>query len=75
MYRAIFRSFCDRTVYYKSKEDKMICLSYKLLKSSIPADLSFKLIGAAINIWPLKETWYYKLFQVIVWHVLVKFLL
>jgi hypothetical protein len=43
-------------VYYKSKEDKMICLSYKLLKSSIPAALSFKLIGAAINIWPLKET-------------------
>ena len=41
---------------YKSKEDKMICLSYKLLKSSIPAALSFKLIGAAINIWPLKET-------------------
>jgi hypothetical protein len=34
----------------------MICLSYKLLKSSIPAALSFKLIGAAINIWPLKET-------------------
>jgi hypothetical protein len=41
-------------VYYKSKEDKMICLSYKLLKSSIPAALSFKLIGAAINVWPLK---------------------
>ena len=41
---------------YKSKEDKMICLSYKRLKSSIPAALSFKLIGAAINIWPLKET-------------------
>jgi hypothetical protein len=34
----------------------MICLSYNLLKSSIPAALSFKLIGAAINIWPLKET-------------------
>jgi hypothetical protein len=32
----------------------MICLSYKLLKSSIPAALSFKLIGAAINVWPLK---------------------
>jgi hypothetical protein len=36
--------------------DKMICLSYTLLKSSIPAALSFKLIGAAINVWPLKET-------------------
>jgi hypothetical protein len=43
-------------VYYKSREDKMICLSYKLLKSSIPTALSFKLIGAAMNVWPLKET-------------------
>jgi hypothetical protein len=25
-----------------------------MLKSSIPAALSFKLIGAAINVWPLK---------------------
>jgi hypothetical protein len=41
---------------YRSKRDMMICLSYNLLKSSIPAALSFKLIGAAINIWPLKET-------------------
>jgi hypothetical protein len=41
---------------YKSKKDRMICLSYKLLKSSIPAALSFKLIGAAMNVWPLKET-------------------
>jgi hypothetical protein len=37
------------------KAEKMICLSYTLLKLSIPAALSFKLIGAAINIWPLKE--------------------
>jgi hypothetical protein len=36
--------------------DKMICLSYTLLKSSIPAALSFKLIGAAMHVWPLKET-------------------
>jgi hypothetical protein len=43
-------------LYYKSAEDKMICLSYKLLKSSIPAALSFKLIGAAMNVWPLKGT-------------------
>jgi hypothetical protein len=43
-------------VYYKSREDKMICLSYKLLKSSIPAALSFKLIGAAMNVWSLKKT-------------------
>jgi hypothetical protein len=34
----------------------MICLSYKLLKSPIPAALSFKLIGAAMNVWPLKRT-------------------
>ena len=43
-------------LYYKSAENKMICLSYQLLKSSIPAALSFKLIGAAMNVWPLKET-------------------
>ena len=43
------------TDYVKSAE-KMICLSYTLLNSSIPAALSFKLIGAAINLWPVKET-------------------
>jgi hypothetical protein len=44
------------TDLYLKSADKMICLSYTLLKSSIPAALSFKLIGAAINVWPLKET-------------------
>jgi hypothetical protein len=34
----------------------MICLSYTLLKSSIPAALFFKLISAAINDWSLKVT-------------------
>jgi hypothetical protein len=42
-------------LYVKSAE-QTICLSYTLLKSSIPAALFFKLIGAAINDWPLKET-------------------
>jgi hypothetical protein len=44
------------TDFYVKLADKMICLSYTLLKSSIPASLYFKLIGAAINVWPLKET-------------------
>jgi hypothetical protein len=44
------------TDFYVKSADKMICLSYTLLKSSIPAALSFKLIGAAMNVWPLKET-------------------
>jgi hypothetical protein len=44
------------TDFYVKSADKMICLSYTLLESSIPAALSFKLIGAAINVWPLKET-------------------
>ena len=35
--------------------DRMICLSYRLLKLSIPAALSFKLIGAAMNVWPLQK--------------------
>jgi hypothetical protein len=34
--------------------DKTICLSYTLLKSSIFAALVFRLIGAAIHVWPLQ---------------------
>jgi hypothetical protein len=44
------------TDFYVKSAEKMICLSYTLLKSSIPAALSFKLIGAAINVWPLNKT-------------------
>ena len=45
------------TDFYVKSADKMICLSsYTLLKSSIPAALSCKLIGAAMNDWPLKKT-------------------
>ena len=42
-------------VYVKSAE-QTICLSYTLLKSSIPAALSFKLIGAVLYLWPLQKT-------------------
>ncbi|XP_076100321.1 uncharacterized protein LOC143069527 [Mytilus galloprovincialis] len=35
--------------------DKMICLSYRLKKSSIPAALIFKLIGSVLNVLPIKE--------------------
>ena len=35
--------------------ERAICLSYQLVKSTVPAALSFKLIGAALSIWPLKE--------------------
>jgi hypothetical protein len=42
-------------LYIKSAE-QTICLSYTLLKSSIPAALSFKLIGAALYLWPLRKT-------------------
>ncbi|CAG2227511.1 unnamed protein product [Mytilus edulis] len=35
--------------------DKMICLSYRLKKSSVPAALIFKLIGSALNVLPIKE--------------------
>jgi uncharacterized protein YutE (UPF0331/DUF86 family) len=34
--------------------EKTICLSYTLLKSSIFAALVFRLIGAAIHVWPLQ---------------------
>jgi hypothetical protein len=35
--------------------DKTICLSYTLLKSSIFAALVFRLIGAAMHVWPLQK--------------------
>jgi hypothetical protein len=35
--------------------DRTICLSYTLLKSSIFAALVFRLIGAAIHVWPLQK--------------------
>jgi hypothetical protein len=35
--------------------DRMICLSYRLLKSSISAALVFRLIGATMHVWPLQE--------------------
>jgi hypothetical protein len=35
--------------------EKTICLSYTLLKSSIPAALVFRLIGAAMHVWPLQK--------------------
>ena len=35
--------------------DRMICLSYRLLKSSISAALVFRLIGAAMHVWPLQK--------------------
>ena len=44
------------TDFYVKSADKMICLSYTFVQSFIPAALSFKLIGAAINLWPLQET-------------------
>ncbi|VDI49601.1 Hypothetical predicted protein [Mytilus galloprovincialis] len=36
-------------------ENNTITLVYKLKRSSIPSALSFKLIGAVSNIWPVKE--------------------
>jgi hypothetical protein len=35
--------------------ERTICLSYRLLKSSIPAALVFRLIGAAMHVWPLQK--------------------
>ncbi|VDH91307.1 Hypothetical predicted protein [Mytilus galloprovincialis] len=44
-------SFLD----HKSFASNTIALVYRLLKSSIPSALSFKLIGAVSGIWPIKE--------------------
>ncbi|XP_063407500.1 uncharacterized protein LOC134691146 [Mytilus trossulus] len=35
-------------------DDRTICISYHLKETVVPSALSFKLIGAAICIWPLK---------------------
>lgn len=39
----------------KSFEDNTITLVYRLKRSFLPSALSFKLIGAVSNIWPVKE--------------------
>ncbi|XP_076082142.1 uncharacterized protein LOC143052880 [Mytilus galloprovincialis] len=38
-----------------SQRDKTICLQYILSDSSIPSALAYKVIGAAVIAWPLKE--------------------
>ncbi|XP_063419319.1 uncharacterized protein LOC134702170 [Mytilus trossulus] len=36
-------------------DDRTLCIAYHLKETVVPSALSFKLIGAAINIWSLKE--------------------
>ncbi|CAG2239050.1 RIPK4 [Mytilus edulis] len=36
-------------------DDRTICIAYHLKETVVPSALSFKLIGAAISIWPLKK--------------------
>lgn len=40
---------------FPQEERKTICLAYHLKECAIPSALTFKLIAAAVNIWPLKE--------------------
>ncbi|XP_071136777.1 uncharacterized protein [Mytilus edulis] len=37
------------------QEGRTICLRYTLARHSIPTALAYKIIGAAVNAWPLKE--------------------
>lgn len=39
----------------ETQGDRTICLRYILSRHSIPSSLAFKLIGGALNSWPLKE--------------------
>lgn len=41
--------------FLKFEEQKTICLAYQLTESIIPSALTFKLIGAAVSTWPLKQ--------------------
>ncbi|XP_076080074.1 uncharacterized protein LOC143050853 [Mytilus galloprovincialis] len=41
--------------FLDNQKEKTICLRYILFSHSIPTSLAYKLIGATINVWPLKD--------------------
>ncbi|OPL33293.1 serine pats1 threonine-protein kinase, partial [Mytilus galloprovincialis] len=51
----IVTSNIPRKIQIAATDDKTICIAYHLKETVVPSALSFKLIGAAICIWPLKK--------------------
>ncbi|CAC5363358.1 unnamed protein product [Mytilus coruscus] len=50
----IVKSKISRKMKKNATDDRTICIAYHLKETVVPSALSFKLIGAAISIWPLK---------------------
>ncbi|XP_076087743.1 uncharacterized protein LOC143058164 [Mytilus galloprovincialis] len=42
-------------IQQNATSDRTICIAYRLKETELPSALSYKLIGAAISIWPLKR--------------------
>ncbi|VDI26732.1 Hypothetical predicted protein, partial [Mytilus galloprovincialis] len=51
----IVKSKITRKMQKNATDDRTICIAYHLKEIVVPSALSFKLIGAAISIWPLKK--------------------
>ncbi|CAG2204307.1 unnamed protein product [Mytilus edulis] len=50
----IVKEKIPRNMLSNATDDRTICIAYHLKETVVPSALSFKLIGAAISIWPLK---------------------
>ncbi|CAG2245246.1 unnamed protein product [Mytilus edulis] len=50
----IVKSKMQPQMQLKATDERTICIAYHLKETVVPSALSFKLIGAAISIWPLK---------------------
>ncbi|CAG2216767.1 unnamed protein product [Mytilus edulis] len=50
----IVKTKIPRKMQNAATDDRTICIAFHLKETVIPSALSFKLIGAAISIWPLK---------------------
>ncbi|XP_052096776.1 uncharacterized protein LOC127731938 [Mytilus californianus] len=50
----IVKAKIPQKMHRNAKDDRTLCIAYHLKETVVPSALSFKLIGAAISIWPLK---------------------
>ncbi|CAG2222419.1 unnamed protein product [Mytilus edulis] len=50
----IVKEKIPQKMHRNATDDRTICIAYHLKETVVPSALSFKLIGAAISIWPLK---------------------
>ncbi|CAC5358229.1 unnamed protein product [Mytilus coruscus] len=50
----IVKEKIPQSMQKNATDDRTLCIAYHLTETVVPSALSFKLIGAAISIWPLK---------------------